>query len=127
MTSRARIALPILLSLVFAALCATSLVRMSGTWDEYLVGIGTSDTLTELHEELFDWLLILIGLHIAAILLYRLALGRNLLGPMISGKADLPRGMEPLRPATPLVAIACTLIALAATAWIVAGAPLPGT
>ena len=93
----------------------------------YMVSVGASDSLTEIHEELFDWLLILIGLHIAAILIYRLALGRNLLGPMISGKADLPRGMEPLRPATPLVAIACTLIALAATAWIVAGAPLPGT
>ncbi|HWI76897.1 MAG TPA: cytochrome b/b6 domain-containing protein [Sphingomicrobium sp.] len=89
----------------------------------YLVGIGTSDTLTELHEELFDWLLILIGLHIAAILLYRLALGRNLLGPMISGKADLPRGMEPMRPATPLVAIVCVLVALAATAWVMLGAP----
>jgi cytochrome b len=89
----------------------------------YLVGIGTSDTLTELHEELFDWLLILIGLHIAAILVYRLALGRNLLGPMISGKADLPRGMEPMRPATPLVAIVCVLVALAATAWVMLGAP----
>lgn len=89
----------------------------------HLVGVGASDSMTEFHEELFDWLLILIGLHIIAILLYRLALGRNLLGPMITGKADLPRGMEPLRPATPLVAIFCTLVALAATAWVIAGAP----
>jgi cytochrome b len=93
----------------------------------YAVSVGMSDTMTELHEELFDWLLILIGLHIAAILMYRLALGRNLLGPMISGKADLPRGMEPMRPATPLVAIVCVLLALAATAWIVFGAPPLGS
>ena len=93
----------------------------------YLVSVGASDALTELHEELFDWLLILISLHIAAILLYRLVLGRNLLGPMITGKADLPRGMEPMRPATPLVAIFCTLVAIAATAWILFGAPPLGS
>ncbi len=89
----------------------------------HLVGIGTSDAMTELHGEVFDWLLVLIGLHIAAILFHRVALGRNLLGPMITGKADLPRGMEPMRPATPLVAIFCTLVAIAATSWIVLGAP----
>ena len=93
----------------------------------YLVSIGASESMTGLHEELFDWLLVLIGLHVAAILLYRLALGRNLVGPMITGKADLPRGMEPMRPATPLVAIVCTLIALAVTAWIILGAPPLGT
>ena len=93
----------------------------------YLVSIGASDRITGWHEELFDWLLILIGLHVAAILLYRLALGRNLVGPMITGKADLPRGMEPMRPATPIVAIFCTLVAVAATAWIILGAPPLGS
>jgi cytochrome b len=93
----------------------------------YLVSIGASDRVTGWHEELFDWLLILIGLHVAAILLYRLALGRNLVGPMITGKADLPRGMEPMRPATPIVAIFCTLVAVAATAWIILGAPPLGS
>ena len=33
--------IPILLSISFALLCATSLTRKSGTYDEYLVGIGT--------------------------------------------------------------------------------------
>lgn len=93
----------------------------------YVVTTGTSESMTELHEEIFDWLLVLIGLHVAAILLYRLALGRNLVGPMITGRADLPRGMEPMRPATPLVAIVCTLIALAVTAWIILGAPPLGS
>jgi hypothetical protein len=39
----ARLALPLLLSLAFAALCATSLLRTSGTWDEmhYLAAVGT--------------------------------------------------------------------------------------
>lgn len=93
----------------------------------YLVSVGATDWITELHEELFDWLLVLIGLHVAAILLYWIALGRNLLGPMITGRADLPRGMEPMRPATPLVAILCVILAAAATAWILFGAPPLGS
>lgn len=93
----------------------------------YLVSVGSSDLLTELHEQLFDWLLVLIGLHIAAILLYRLLAGLNLLGPMITGKAELARGVQPMRPVPPLVAIFCALLALAATAWVVFGAPPLGS
>lgn len=93
----------------------------------FLVSISSSDMLTELHEEMFDWLLILIGLHLAAILLYRLLAGLNLLGPMITGKADLAPGVEPMRPVPPLVALFCVLVALAATAWIMSGAPPLGS
>jgi cytochrome b len=89
----------------------------------YLVSVGVSDTLTELHEELFDVLLVLIGLHVAAILLYRLALGRNLLGPMITGKAALERGVEPMRPGKWWVALVCVVAAIAITRWIIGGAP----
>jgi cytochrome b len=89
----------------------------------HLVSLATSDWATELHEELFDFLLILIGLHIAAILLYRLALGLNLLGPMITGKAELAPGVEPMRQVPPPVMIASVAVALALTAWIVAGGP----
>jgi cytochrome b len=93
----------------------------------HLVSISTSEAATELHEEVFDILLVFIGLHVAAILFYRLVLGRRLVGPMITGRADLPRGMEPMRPATPIVAIFCVIVALAATAWIYLGAPPLGT
>jgi hypothetical protein len=52
-----RLAPPLLLSLVFAVLCATSLVRMSGTWDEYLLGIGTRRDLPDarFHPPLSSW------------------------------------------------------------------------
>jgi cytochrome b len=93
----------------------------------YLVSVGVSDTLTELHEELFDVLLVLIGLHVAAILLYRLALGRNLLGPMITGKAELAPGVEPMRPGKWWVALICLVAAIAITRWIIGGAPPLGT
>ena len=89
----------------------------------YLVSLSTADWMTELHDELFDFLLALIGLHVAAILLYRLALGRNLLGPMITGKAELAPGVEPLRPAKWWIALLCLLAGIAITRWIIGGAP----
>jgi hypothetical protein len=51
-------ALPVLLSLVFALLCATSLRRESGTWDEYLVGIGLRQDLPDarFHPPLSSWI-----------------------------------------------------------------------
>jgi len=87
------------------------------------VSIGASDIAYELHEQAFNLLLALIALHVAAILFYRLALGRNLLGPMITGKAELAPGVEPMRPARPVAALASAIVALAVTAWIIAGAP----
>ena len=92
-----------------------------------LVSISTSDTARELHEDLFNVLLALIALHVAAILLYRLALGRNLLGPMITGKAELAPGVEPMRPGKWWVALLCVVIAIAITRWIIGGAPPFGT
>lgn len=100
---------------------------LSGGPLAHLVSIDSSETAYDLHEDLFDPLLALIALHISAILLYRLALGQKLLGPMITGKAELKPGVEPMRPATPAAALACAAVALAATVWIIAGAPLVGT
>lgn len=88
-----------------------------------LVGIATSDAARELHEELWDFLLALIGLHVAAILLYRLALGKNLLGPMISGKAELEPGVEPMQPGKWWAALICLVVGIAITRWIIGGAP----
>lgn len=88
-----------------------------------LVSFAASDWATELHEEMFDYLLALVALHVAAILLYRLVLGRNLVGPMITGDAKLAPGVEPMRAVPVARAFACALISLLATAWIVAGLP----
>jgi len=87
------------------------------------VSIATSDTARELHEELWDYLLALIALHVAAILLYRLALGKNLLGPMVTGKARLGPGVEPMRPGKWWAALICLVAGIAITRWIIGGAP----
>lgn len=116
------------LLLLLVAQVGTGLVALdedglSGGPLSHLVAFGTSDAAYELHEQLFDVLLAFIVLHLAAVLFYRVALGLNLLGPMISGKADLAPGVEPMRPVPPPVAIACALISLGLTGWIVAGLP----
>jgi cytochrome b len=88
-----------------------------------LVSGDFADTAQEVHELVFNVLLAMIALHIAAILFYRLMLGKKLLGPMITGRAALDPGVEPMRPARWWVAVVCLAAALAVTRWIIAGVP----
>jgi cytochrome b len=92
-----------------------------------LVSSDLAETAHDIHETVFNVLLVFVGLHIAAILFYRLFLGKKLVGPMISGKAALDPDVEPMRPARAWIAIVCLLVALAITRWIIGGAPPLGT
>ncbi len=88
------------------------------------VSLETSEWARDTHEHVvFDVLLILIGLHVAAILFYRLVLGKKLIGPMVTGRARLDTGTEPMRPGKAWVAILCLALAIAITRWVIAGAP----
>jgi len=87
------------------------------------VSVEASDALRELHEEAFNVLLALVALHVAAILFYRVALGKNLLGPMITGRGKLDPGAEPMRPGKWWIALICLVIGIAITRWIIAGVP----
>ena len=88
-----------------------------------LVSYETAEAAHDVHETLFNILLAFVGVHVAAILFYRLVLGKKLLGPMISGKAALDPDVEPMRPGRGWLAIVCLLVALGVTRWIIAGAP----
>lgn len=88
----------------------------------HAVSIETSDFAHDFHETLFDVLLVLIGLHVAAILFYRLR-GTDLVTPMISGKAEAVEGAAPMRPGKWWAALLCLAAAIAFTRWILAGAP----
>ena len=92
-----------------------------------LVSFETAEAAHDIHELNFNILLALIALHLGAILFYRLVLGRRLVGPMISGRAELEDGVKTMQPAPGWRAVACAAAALAVTAWIVAGAPPFGT
>jgi cytochrome b len=88
-----------------------------------LVSIDTSDKARDIHELWFNIVLALIGLHVAAIIFYRLFRGQKLTKPMITGKAELTPGTEPMRSGKWWVAVLCLGLALAISRWIVAGAP----
>ena len=87
------------------------------------ISLGASEQVTELHEDFFNVLLALIGLHVAAVLFYWIAKKQNLIGPMLTGKAALDPDAEPMRPAKWWAALLCVIAAIAVTRWIIAGAP----
>lgn len=68
----------------------------------------TSEWLTTIHKWNFEVLLVLAGLHVAAVLFYALVLRRNLVKAMITGYKPLPPGTPPpsLRFASPIIAAA---------------------
>jgi cytochrome b len=87
-----------------------------------LVSFDTAEWAGELHDTLFNVLLGFIALHVAAILFYRLVLGKRLVGAMVTGRTTAG-GATPMRPAKWWVALLCLLAAVALTRWIIAGAP----
>lgn len=74
----------------------------------------------EAHEWLWNALLALILLHIAAIAFYHFIQKKNLVGPMITGKGEVPEGTAPMRSGKWWVAILCLIAAIATTRLIIA-------
>jgi len=76
----------------------------------------TAEWLSDLHELGFNLLLGLIGLHVGAVLFYAIARRRNLLGPMLNGRAPLPEGVAAPRIASSALALLLFGVA-AALVW----------
>ena len=87
-----------------------------------LVSTDTSDKARDLHELWFNVILVLIALHLIAILFYALR-GKKLTLPMITGRAELDAGTEPMKAGKWWVAVICLIVAFGFTRWLVAGAP----
>lgn len=87
-----------------------------------LVSSDNSDRARDLHAAWFNVLVALIAVHLAAIIFYRVR-GKRLTVPMITGKAAVGEGAEPIRPGRWWVAILCLLAAIGITRWVIAGAP----
>ena len=87
-----------------------------------LIGFDAQEVVTELHDDLFDVLLALIALHVAAIIFYRLR-GKNLLKPMITGSDHVEPGVEPMKPGKWWAALACLAVAIGISRWVLGGAP----
>jgi len=60
----------------------------------YLISKDTSDLITGLHADLFAVLLVLVGLHVAAIVWHKLFKGEDLISAMFSGYKELPPGVD---------------------------------
>jgi cytochrome b len=81
------------------------------------VSFEAAQLLLENHETLFNILLGLIGLHVAAILYYRLR-GEDLVSPMLSGRRAYPSAMAPLRPAPAWRLVAALAVAAPLPLWL---------
>ena len=96
-----------------------------------LVDADTSSSLTSLHRQGMWLMLGLIGLHLSALLVYRLR-GEKLIGAMLHGKREVPadKPLEPARGGCPPALLLALTIAAAATwgasgDWIPAPPPPP--
>jgi cytochrome b len=77
-----------------------------------------AEEVTELHADLFDWLLILIGVHVAAILFYLAVKRDNLIAPMVHGRRTAPPGTVP-NDSAPAWRFAVAAAIAVAIVWIV--------
>jgi cytochrome b len=93
---------------------------------DYLVSFKTGRRIEGLHEAVFNILLFVIGLHVAAILFYFLYKRENLLGAMFSGFKKIPTGSSAPEPrfAAVWVAIPGLLAAAGFAVWVAFGAHL---
>ena len=88
-----------------------------------LVSFDTSEAARDWHETLFNVLLALVALHVAAVAVYRLVWGKRLTSSMITGRTYAPAGTAPMKAAKWWTVLLCLVAAIAITRWIIAGAP----
>jgi cytochrome b len=92
----------------------------SGPMSSY-VSFGAGRELARLHYDLFDWLLIVIGVHLLAVLFYLVWKRHNLVSPMISGRsrADMREELvaAPLRRLLPGIVLALAIVWVISTGF----------
>ncbi len=115
------------LLLLVAVQAGTGLFASENTWAFVsgplagLVGADLSGTLTSLHKGmLFDVLVGLAAVHIAAAFLYLIVKRENLIGPMVLGRKALPadKAEPPPRLASPLLALLLAAAVAGFAGWL---------
>jgi len=91
-----------------------------------LIGFDAQETVTDLHEDLFNVLLALAALHVAAIL-FLSAAGQGSGEADDHGRDEVEPGIESMRPGKWWAALLCLVVAIGITRWVIAGAPPFGT
>ena len=87
----------------------------------HLIDPDLSEELTDIHEDSFDVLLVLIAIHVAAIVYYRLVKRDDLVTPMVTGMREAPEGTAPMVAAS-WWRFALAVAAAAGIAWWIASA-----
>lgn len=88
-----------------------------------LVGVMTADMLTDWHEAFFDVVVVLVGVHLAAIVFYAAVKRDNLIAPMVSGKRAVSNDTEGIAPTSLRAVLLAAAVAVGLVAWIASGAP----
>ncbi len=88
-----------------------------------LVGVMTADMLTDWHETFFDVVVVLVGLHLAAILFYAIVKRNNLTGPMVSGQKAVTGGVEGIGAVPWGKALVTAAISAGLVMWVANGGP----
>jgi cytochrome b len=120
------------LAMLALLICQVSLGLVAGDPDDsavgplnHLVSYTTANTATGLHELLFNIILALVGLHVAAVLVYLFIKADNLIMPMITGRKAYPVTVQQPPIASALRVLLCSMLAAGLASWLYAGAPLP--
>jgi cytochrome b len=94
--------------------------RYAAPFSKY-VSIGTARFITDLHEIGFNIILVLVGLHLAAIAFYLVVFRKNLVSPMIRGTASVDSGIAParVRPGHAWLAVVCLALSFVLVIWVV--------
>jgi cytochrome b len=89
------------------------------------VTIETSDRLTTLHKQLFDWIVVAIAVHIAAAFFYLWVRRENLILPMITGRkpADVVPEHERISSSKLWLAVVMASMVGAGLFWVIRTAP----
>ena len=116
--------LSMLLTQAITGLFANDQVFETGPLFGY-VTIETSDRLTSLHKQLFDWIVAAIAIHVAAAFFYLWVRRENLIMPMITGRkpADVVPEHERISSSRLWLALGLVSIVGAALFWVIRTAP----
>lgn len=79
--------------LVGTGLCASDDIAFAGPLFHWVDDESLSDKLSALHTQAFNLLLVLLTLHLTAIFYYRWIKKTNLVGPMLTGKKEVPKAL----------------------------------
>ncbi|WP_246043360.1 cytochrome b/b6 domain-containing protein [Aquitalea aquatilis] len=76
-----------------------------------LIASGLSESITGFHKLLFNFILLLVAMHVAAIVAYRVLRKQNLVKPMLTGYQEVSGDVAPLRFRSGLLAVLALLAA----------------